>query len=375
MKIAFITPFPPYRGGISKHSENLYNSFINHADVKIFNFKRQYPNFLFPGKTQYRTDTDNSDKLNSQRTIDSINPISWSSTANKINEEKFDVLLIRYWHPFFIPCYNFICKRIKSSKNKTLIYAICDNILPHESYTFQKSFINSFLSKLDGAIVMSDNVENELVALNRKIKVDKVFLPILDDLPNKIDKNVARKLEDIDIDKVVLLFFGLIRDYKGLDILLEAISQIDKKLLSKLTLLIVGECYENKTKYDNIINSYKIKDNIMWINKYVPDSDVNKYFSLADYIVVPYKTSSQSGIIPMSYFYDKPMIGSNIPGISEHINNGKTGFLFNNSLELQEIITSIIKLNNTESFVPHIQKYKENLSTEKLVKRIFEIVK
>ena len=375
MKIAFITPFPPYRGGISKHSENLYSSFINHVDIKIFNFKRQYPSFLFPGKTQYRTDTYNSDKFNSKRTIDSINPISWSNTVKKINKEQFDVLLIRYWHPFFIPCYNFICKRVKSSKNKTLIYAICDNILPHESYTLQKLFINSFLSKLDGTIVMSDNVKNELIALNRGVKVDKVFLPILDDLPEKIDKNVARKLEDINIDKVVLLFFGLIRDYKGLDILLEAISQIDKKLLSKLTLLIVGECYENKTKYDNLINKYKIKDNIIWINKYVPDSDVNKYFSLADYTVVPYKTASQSGIIPMSYFYDKPIIGSNIPGISEHIDNGNTGFLFNDSLELQKIITSIIKSNNAKSFVPNIQKYKENLSTEKLVERILEIVK
>ena len=375
MKIAFITPFPPYRGGISKHSENLYNALqINH-DVDVYNFKRQYPNILFPGKSQYQTST--KDNLNSFRIIDTINPLSWNKTAKQVIKLKYDVVLFRYWHPFFIPAYNSIINTIRQSKNGVKIFAICDNIIPHESYSLQKILIKKFIDKLDGVITMSENVNNELKNINPKINSKCLFLPILDDLPPLLDSFESRETLCLDIDKKVLLFFGLIRDYKGLDILLHSIGSLNNKILDSFQLLVVGESYENINKYKKIVKEYAIEENIVWINEYVPDNKISLYFSACDYVVLPYKTASQSGIIPMAYNYNKPVITSNIEGIKDQVINGKTGFLFESedAKSLKELLEKIILDLDIDDSLEKLIDYKEKFSTKNLANNIIEFIK
>ena len=217
------------------------------------------------------------------RIIDAINPITWNQTAHQIIENNFDVLIIRYWHPFFIPCYNRICKKINSSSPKTKIYAICDNIIPHETYFSQNFLIKRFLDKLDGVVIMSENVKNELLSLKPKINYRQLFLPILDDLSPVLNTKESREKIGLDNDKVVVLFFGLIRNYKGLDILIKSLGHLSENSLKRIQLLIVGECYENINKYNKIIKQYNLSKYIKWINEYVADDQVNLYFSAANY--------------------------------------------------------------------------------------------
>ena len=245
MKIALITPFPPYRGGISKHSENLYRELSLKKEVKVYNFSRQYPDILFPGKNQYTKSNNYSDMV---RMIDSINPMSWRKTANDIIKNNFNKVIFRYWNPFFIPCYISIIKRLKKGNKDISIYSICDNVIPHENLIFQKPLLKLFFEKLDGIIIMSDSTENELISLNKFYNYKKLFLPIISDLGKTLDYKRTRIALDLDENKIIFLFFGLIREYKGLDILLKSINEISQNLSEKFELLIVGENYEH---YDN----------------------------------------------------------------------------------------------------------------------------
>ena len=186
MKIAFITPFPPYRGGISKHSENLYLELSKVANLKVYNFLKQYPDILFPGKNQYLDASNISNKYNMIRSIHSTNPITWKNTAKDILESNFDTIIIRYWNPFFIPCYIYIINYIKKRNRNIKIFSICDNIIPHEKFIFNKFFIKKFIKKLNGVIIMSKNVEKELIKISPSIYYKKLFLPIVSDTTKSI---------------------------------------------------------------------------------------------------------------------------------------------------------------------------------------------
>ena len=290
MKIALITPFPPYRGGISSHSKNLYDNLSLENEVVVYNFSRQYPDFLFPGKTQYDNSSITAKDSNIIRMLDSISPLSWKKVSNSIIKNKFDRVIFRFWNPFFILCYISIIKRLKTYSKDIKIYSICDNITPHEKFIFQNFFIKLFLNKLDGIIVMSDAVEGELLNLDKSYHYKKIFLPIINNLGNSLDYFLAKNEIGLKLDKKVFLFFGLIREYKGLDILLNAINRLDVDLLNKSNFLIVGENYENIDKYKNILNENR-KSNVIWITEYIPDNKLNLYFSSSDYIVLPYKTA------------------------------------------------------------------------------------
>ena len=377
MKIGIITPFPPYRGGISKHSENIYKELIKSSDITIFNFKRQYPDIIFPGKNQF---SDNPNLFNSNniiRIIDSINPISWNKTAKLIIEKKINRLIFRYWNPFFIPCYIYIIKYLKRKNYNIKFYSICDNAVSHENIYLQKYFMKKFIDHLDGIITMSSHVKNEIISLTKQeVNCRNIFLPILDDLPQKLDRNLARNQLNLSLDKKIFLFFGLIRDYKGIDILLESINNIDKSLYKKFKLLIVGENYIDIKKYKKIIDD-SLKDNILWYNEYIPDKYINLYFSSSDYVVLPYKSGSQSGIIPMAYYYDKPVIVSDVNGLVELIDDN-TGFIFKNKNinQLTTILENCIRSSNllTVSY-ENIHNMKNKLSTKNYVQELLNFIK
>ena len=374
MKIALITPFPPYRGGISSHSKNLYDILSLQNEVVVYNFSRQYPDFLFPGQTQYHNNNKISKKNNAVRLLDSMNPFSWRKVADSISKNKFDRVIFRFWNPFFILCYVSIIKRLKKSNKNIRVYSICDNIIPHEKIIPQNFFVKLFLNKLDGIIVMSNSVEKELLELDKSYNYKKLFLPIINNLGDPLDYYASKNEIKLDSDKKIFLFFGLIRKYKGLDVFLNAINRIDTDLLNKATFLIVGENYESIDKYKNILNKRR-KSHVKWITKYIPDNNVNLYFSASDYIVLPYKTASQSGIIPMAYHFEKPVIVSKIPGLEESVISGETGYTFNNlDIEgLKVILENCIK-NEDNIKIKRIEEFKNKLSTKRFVKELVSFI-
>ncbi len=371
MKIAFITPFPPYRGGISKHSENIYNEIKKSHQIDVFNFKRQYPDFLFPGKTQYLKN--NEKEYNSFRIIDSLNPLSWKRTSFEIVKGKYDKVIFRFWHPFFAPAYISIIKNIKKSTDRPSFYSICDNIIPHENFLFQKFLIKNFLSKLNKIIVMSDQVENELKLINNNYDYKKLFLPILNDLGSQIDKDNACRNLKIKNNKINFLFFGLIRDYKGLDIFLDSLNYLDKSIENKIRIIIAGEFYDNQIKYKNLCKNKNI--DIKWFDNYIPDNLVHNYFCASDFAVLPYKNASQSGIIPMAYHFNTPVIVSNLDSLVKNIVIGKTGFKFEseNSKSLASLIMNVVNKHQKDDF-QHIKQYKNNYSTDVFIKKLISIL-
>ena len=374
MKLALITPFPPYRGGISKHSENLYNELRKNNDVIVYSFSRLYPEILFPGTNQYLENSEYND-TKSIRSIDSLNPKTWKLTSENILEKKIEHVVIRYWNPFFIFAYSSIIKYLRKRNKKIKIFAICDNIISHENLYFEKLLVKSFIRKLDGIIVMSDNVKRKLLTLNNNINYKKIFLPILEDLGDKINIKHAKKELSLNSDKIVFLFFGLIREYKGLDVLISAINLIDKDLIGKFEFIIVGENYEKLDKYKNNIDA-DIKGNIKWLTKYIPDEQVNLYFCASDFVVLPYKSASQSGIVPMAYHFGKPIIVSDVEGLSEMVVNYITGYIFENKNinDLKYILENCIINSKNDIDENMINRFYRKLSTRKYAQNIINFL-
>ena len=384
MKIAFITPFFPYRGGISKHSENLYLAFKNNHKIKIINFIRQYPSFLFPGKTQYIV-SNNYEYDNSVRSIDTLNPFTWYKTAKTINVYGGNILMLRYWHPFFIIPYLGVLFFLKKMNKNIKSVVICDNIISHQSFYFEKKLIRIFLRRINKIIIMSNNTENQLLDIFPDANYKKLFLPILDNFPDSLNKEECIKQLSLSNDRLTFLFFGLIRKYKGLDLLIESLSYLDRSILNNIQLLIVGECYENNDKYYNMIRKYNLEDNIKWVEEYVPDDMINLYFSSSDFVVIPYYSASQSGVIPMAYNYNKPIIVSSAIDESQFL-SGKTGAMFNSGdvVDLSRVIKDVFNdyidskgfsnSNSYKNYIENITKIKKEVSTDSFTSHLIDFI-
>jgi len=376
MNFIIISPFPPFRGGISKETEVLCESLISHNhNVKVINFKRLYPAILFPGKTQFLDSGQFVNSINNKRIIDTISPFSWNSSYKEIIKEDIDCILFRYWHPILIPSFHFIFNKIKRYNEKIKMFCICDNIFPHEKSTFiDKFFVKNLLRKFDGIFTMSKNVTNIIKKEIPQINVKTVFLPIKNNFGKALHKDEA--LEKLNLKgRNIILFFGLIRNYKGLDILIKAFKQLLKKN-NDYRLIIAGECYENKNKYFELINDEKIKECILWFDQYVSDDKINLFFSACDLVVLPYKKASQSGIIPIAYNYNKLVLASDIAGLNEYIVNKKSGYLFdsNNENSLCENIEKIFKNHDFVESDNFISKYKQQFSTNNLYDKIISFI-
>ena len=368
MKIAIITPFPPFRGGISKYSYNLYKDLSKTNEVYVFNFTRQYPSLLFPGKTQYLDSYKNYKSSNVFRVLDSINPFTWKKTADLIIQKKIDKLIFRFWNPFFLPCYIYIIKYLRKKSN-IKIFSICDNASQHENFYFQKFLMKKFINSVDGVITMSKNVKSQISIISKHPKIGVFHLPIIEDFQKK---NITKlKKYNLDKDKITFLFFGLIREYKGIDVLLNAINKIDNRKLKKTNFLIVGESYVNIDKYKKILNEDR-RRYVQWYNQFIPDQEVSSFFSLSDYVVLPYKKASQSGIIPMAYQFNRPVICSDVLGLKELINED-TGFIFKNENvnDLKEIIEVCIE--NEKEFTGFNDMQKK-MSTKIYTKNILNFI-
>ena len=371
MKIVLVGPFPPFRGGISDLNAALADHLSKRHEIHAINFTTQYPKVLFPGKTQFKKG-DSAQEVDSIRCLSSINPFSWRKTAYKIIDIEPDLVLFRFWLPFFAPAFSGVAKKIRKYSDATIM-AICDNIIPHEERLLDTRLTKRFFGFIDSFIVLSKKVENELLSFVPEAKYKYSPHPIYSIFNNTLSKEQA-KAELKLATKKVLLFFGLIREYKGLDILINAMEKI-KTELEDYTLLIVGECYENENKYTDLIKKAGITDNVKCHYSFIPDNEVGKYFSAADVVVLPYKTASQSGIVQIAYHFDTPVIVSNVGGLPEIVDEGKTGYCVEpNSNAFAKAIKAFYENDNISEMNSNISEYKSQFSWDAMVKAIEKLV-
>ena len=373
MKILFISPFPPLRGGISKETETLYEFMQNKYDVHVISYKRLYPNFLFPGKSQFLEQNKYQEEKNVVNLLDSINPYTWNKTYKYIVDNEFQNIFIRYWHPFFIPIFLYLFMRIKSANKNIKFFCIADNVMPHDYFPFSKFLVKFFFNYIDKCFVMSDNTFDEVNNYLSRRNIKKVFLPIKNNFGYLLNQNKAKERLGFESNDCIILFFGLIRKYKGLDVLLNSIKYL-KRSKHNIKLLIAGECYDNKQNYLNIISDLKIDKYIKWHDEYIPDENVNLFFSASDIVALPYIKSSQSGIIPIAYNYNKPVLISNIPGLVEFVKNNQTGYIFENrnSKSLAEVLEK--NIDNYNTLENNIKNYKKDFSVDKLSKDLLSFI-
>ncbi|MDH6535172.1 glycosyltransferase [Parabacteroides sp. 52] len=374
MKIAILSPFYPYRGGISQFSAMLYTTLKQEGhEVEAFNFKRLYPDFLFPGKTQYVHADDPAIALPSQRCLDSINPFSYSSTVKALKTFAPDVLIISYWMSFFVPAYAHIAHRMKK---KCKIITLIHNAIPHEPRFFDKPMASLLFRQSDGFIVMSETVRDDLLRLCPQAKYIYNPHPLYDHFGAKMEKEKACQALLIPTDKKTLLFFGLIRDYKGLDVLIEAMGLVDDE---DYQLLIAGESYGDFEKYRQQIETSPAKDRIHVHNRYVSDEELPVFFSAADILVLPYRSATQSGVVSVAYHYDMPMLATPVGDFRRSIEMPGTGIVVSDvsSQALAEGIQMLFRPEKLETCYAQIKKEKALLSwnvlTDKLVNFVQEL--
>ena len=320
MKIALLSCFYPYRGGISQFNTYLYEELGKRNIVKAFNFTRQYPEILFPGKTQYVTQDDEAVPVESISLLDTANPFSYIKTYKAIKEWGPDVLIVRYWMSWFAPSLGYITRRMKKHCK---VISILDNVIPHEPHFFDAPLTKYFLKGSTGSVTLCEAVSKDLLKLSPDKKYTVIQHPLYSHFGQKLQREEAERKLGLEPGKKNLLFFGLIRAYKGLDILLEAFG----KLPDDYQLIIAGEPYGSFDKYQEIIDSLPNKDRIRMNLKYIKDSEVKDYFSAADLAVLPYRSATQSGISSVSYHFEVPMIVTDTGGLRETIGYRGTGIV------------------------------------------------
>jgi len=374
LKIAIIGPAHPLRGGLASYNERLAKQFIDEGnEVTIYTFSLQYPSFIFPGTTQYSTESKPSN-LTINVCINSINPFNWIKVGNNLKNEKPDLVIVRYWLPFMGPCLGFILRQIKKNK-QTKIVCIADNIIPHEKRFGDKAFTKYFVQPVDAFITMSDKVMTDLKLFAPTKPTQLVAHPLYDNFGEKVSKEEARLKLGIKNEELILLFFGFIRKYKGLDLLLNAMKIIknSKFNIQNSKLLIAGEFYEDRKAYDEQIEKLDLQENLILNTDFIPDSEVKYYLCAADVVVQPYKNATQSGVTPLAYHFEKPMIVTNVGGLPSLVPNNKVGLIAEPNAEsiAEKIIDYFTK--GEAYFLPHLIEEKKKFTWSKMTASIKQI--
>jgi len=372
MKIYIIGPTYPYRGGISHYNTLLCENLKKRHDVKSVSFKRLYPSFLYPGKDQKDLNSKINIKTNSEYLIDSINLLTWIHAFLRIKKEQSDILIFQWWTPFFTLVY-FTISFLTRYLTKAKILMICHNVLPHEKKKIDKILTKMVYKNVDFFIVHSEEDLQNLRALIPKAKAKRTYHPTYEYFKtgNKIDLHLHSKEElNLNQKNKTILFFGFVRDYKGLNYLIEAMPKVLEKL--KVDLLIVGEFWEDKEKYIDLIKQLGIENYVHIIDRYVPNEEVDLYFSVADVVVLPYISATQSGIIQIAYGFDKPVITTNVGGLPDVVKDGETGFIVpsGDANALSKAIVSYFEGNKEREFQVNIKKQKDIFSWDKMVETI-----
>ena len=370
-EVIIIGPAYPLRGGLATFNQRLSKEFTDEGfDCSIYSFSLQYPSILFPGKTQYSTDPP-PEKLKILSKINSVNPFNWIAVGKELKKLKPDIIAVRYWLPFMAPALGTILRLVKKN-NHTKVIAIADNILPHEKRLGDQSLTKYFLKPCDAFVTMSEKVMQDLRIFEREKPAKQVMHPLYDNFGDIISKKDARAHLHLPADEKIILFFGFIRNYKGLDILLEAMA--DKRIRSaNIKLLVAGEFYENEKQYTELIEKLNIKNSLFLKTNFIPDSEVKYYLCAPDAVVQPYRKATQSGVTPLAYHFEKPMIVSNVGGLPVLVPNKKVGLVAEPSPEA--IATAILEYYELGEnyFIPHLRTEKQKYSWANLVKTITDL--
>ncbi len=344
--------------------------------VCIYTFSLQYPGFLFPGTTQYSSEPAPKD-LHIKVCINSINPFNWIRTGLQLNKLRPDIIVVRYWLPFMGPCLGTILRLVKLNRH-TKVVCIADNIVPHESRLGDRAFTKYFVRPVDAFITMSEKVLSDLKKIVPGKPAKFIAHPLYDNFGERISKEEARNYLSIDKDEKILLFFGFIRKYKGLDILLDAMKILktpdNVHVNNRVKLLIAGEFYEDRKQYEEQIDRLNIKDSLILKTDFIPDSEVKYYLCAADVVVQPYRSATQSGVTPLAYHFEVPMIVTNVGGLPSLVPDGKVGLIAApNAAAIAEKIEAYFQKGKNH-FIPFLKQEKVKYTWAKMVEAIECIV-
>jgi len=379
MKIVIVSTAYPLRGGIAHYVAALAANLRQRHTVEIITFKRQYPKLLFPGKTQEESGGQAGyDKIAAApQLVDSINPLNWIRVAREIRRRQPDLLIFKYWLPFFGPCFGTIAKLAKrGTKTKTLF--ICDNIIPHERRPGDVTFTKFAFKHADFFLVQSDAVERELLHHFPGATYRKSPHPVYEFFGAPISKTAARQALKISAQNVIL-YFGYVRPYKGVMTLLEAMSHLraQQREIGATQLLVVGEFYDDEKKYRQHAEELQLDDRVRFVADYVPNEEVAHYFCAADVVVLPYLSATQSGIAQIAYNFDKPVIATNVGGLAEVVKPDQTGYLVapNDPPALAEALSKFYREKREDEFTANVKIEKRNYSWTRLVEAIEELMR
>lgn len=369
MRLSLISVGPPYRGGISDLSALIYEELSKDHQVQFINYRRQYPALLFPGKTEYKIGEKAAD-FPSKRIIDSINPLTWIRAAKEVQKFGSDWAIFRYWNPFFAPLIAYISGKLRKRGIKIAI--LVDNLVPHEESFIDSWMARRILARADHVVTMSKSVTVDVEAHNENVRTSTLFHPLYEIYRSTHSKFEARTKLGLP-DHPVLLYFGLIRPYKGLDIMIKALGSI-KNSFDEYTALILGEAYEDSQKYEDLIQSEGISSNTIFKNQFISDSDLPLYFAAADVLVLPYRTATQSGIVGIALQMDRPVIATKVGGLGEYIKEGETGYLVEpeNPIVLGESIQAFFQGDDRERMIENIKNTKSQYSTQSFTSRLIQ---
>jgi glycosyltransferase involved in cell wall biosynthesis len=368
MKVAIIGPAHPLRGGgITTFNQRLAKEFIDQGnDCSIYSFSLQYPSFLFPGKTQY-SDDPAPEGLIIHSVINSVNPFNWIKIGNRIRKERPDIVVVRYWLPLMGPALGTIVRRVRKNKH-TKVICIADNVIPHEKRPGDIPFTRYFLKSCDAFITMSEKVMHDLRIFQKEKPALQVAHPLYDNFGAILTRQEARKHLELPENEKIILFFGFIRRYKGLDLLLEAMPA-----LKDIKLLIAGEFYEDAKPYQAQIDKLGIKDQLILRTDFIPDSEVKYYLCAADAVIQPYRSATQSGVTPLAYHFEKPMIVTNVGGLPSLVPHEKAGLVTEpDPASIASAINRFYQLGENY-FIPHLRSEKQKYSWSNLVNTIIRL--
>jgi D-inositol-3-phosphate glycosyltransferase len=363
MKVAILGTAYPFRGGLAAFNERLAQAYIAKGDeVKIFTFTTQYPSFLFPGQSQY-SEAPAPKNLSIIRCLSSINPFTWISTAKKINAYQPEIIIVKFWLPFMGAAFGSVLRLLNKNIKKI---CIVDNIIPHEKRVGDRPLTKYFIGPVDGFLCMSQSVVDDFKQFKTKASVLFSPHPIYD-YGAIISKSEARKQLNIEDTVPLILFFGIIRDYKGLDWLLQAFAKTSYKQY-QFKLLIAGEFYTDEKPYKSLVSALALEDHVIWHDHFISDEKVYLYFNAADVVVQPYKHATQSGVTQIAFHFEKPMIVTDVGGLSEIVPNGIAGYAVKPNIDaIAGAIEHFFVNDQIERLTKGVQHEKQKYSWTKFI--------
>ena len=371
-RIIIVGPAYPYRGGIADFNERLAREFQREGhEVMTYTFTLQYPGFLFPGTTQYSTSAAPED-LHIVRKVNSVNPLNWLKVGREIRRQRPDMVMIRFWLPFLAPCLGTIARVIRRDK-RIRVVGLLDNVIPHEHRIGDRIFARYMIKSLAGYVAMSESVLKDARSFDDTLPYGLTPHPLYDNFGAKVSREEAIRELGLDADTRYILFFGLIRDYKGLDLLLRAFA--DERLRGKrVKLIVAGEFYSNAEMYERLESELELAEHIVWYKEFVPADKVRYFFAAADLVAQPYKTATQSGITQIAYHFERPMLVTNVGGLAEIVPHGKVGYVVEpDAKDITEALVDFVDNHTETDFSEGILEEKAKYAWSNMTQALYDV--